>query len=103
MSLLQINPYDYFTDTNGDPLDQGYIYVGKANFDPETNPITIYYDAEMKIPAPQPLRTTAGYISNPTSPKTFFTNENYSVRVKNKNQVTLFYVANFSSIASNTP
>lgn len=103
MSLAQINPFDYFSDTNGDPLDQGYIYVGAANQDPETNPISIYYDAEMTIPAPQPLRTVAGYISNPIAPQTFFTNENYSVSVRDKNQIVLFYVANFSSIVSNTP
>lgn len=103
MSLAQINPFDYFSDTNGDPLDQGYIYVGAANQDPVTNPIAIYYDAEMTIPAPQPLRTVAGYISNPIAPQTFFTNQNYSVSVRDKNQVVLFYVANFSSIVSNTP
>lgn len=103
MSLAQINPFDYFSDTNGDPLDQGYIYVGKPNQDPMVNPIAIYYDAAMTIPAPQPLRTVAGYISNPIAPQTFFTNQNYSVSVRDKNQVVLFYVANFSSIVSNTP
>jgi len=103
MSLAQINPFDYFSDTNGDPLDQGYIYVGAANQDPVANPIVVYYDAAMTIPAPQPLRTVAGYISNPIAPQTFFTNQNYSVSVRDKNQVVLFYVANFSSIVSNTP
>lgn len=103
MSLAQINPFDFFSDTNGDPLDQGYIYVGVANLDPVTNPVSIYYDAAMTIPAPQPLRTVAGYISNPIAPQTFFTNQNYSVSVRDKNQVVLFYVANFSSIVSNTP
>lgn len=103
MSLAQINPFDYFSDTKGDPLDAGYIYVGVANQDPVTNPIAIYYDAAMTIPAPQPLRTVAGYISNPIAPQTFFTNQNYSVSVRDKNQVVLFYVANFSSIVSNTP
>lgn len=60
MSALRVNPFEYFTDTNGDPLDDGYIYVGVANLDPETNPISVFYDSALTIPVAQPIRTVAG-------------------------------------------
>ena len=53
-------PYPYFS-FEGTALDGGKIYVGAANLDPRTNPITVYQDAADTITWAQPLRTVAGY------------------------------------------
>ena len=50
-------PYEYFTDRKGEELEQGYVYIGEANEDPEDNPIGVYWDAELTQAAEQPLRT----------------------------------------------
>jgi hypothetical protein len=39
MALTQLAPpYPVFTDKNGDPLDNGYLYFGVVDLNPETNP-----------------------------------------------------------------
>jgi hypothetical protein len=63
MPLTQLAPpYPIFTDKSGSPLDNGYLYFGTANLNPETNPITVYYDSALTQPAAQPLRTSNGYV-----------------------------------------
>lgn len=56
------NPLPLFLDLRGALLDAGYIYVGTAGDDPETNQIQLYWDFEGTIEAEQPLRTRGGYI-----------------------------------------
>jgi len=51
-----------FNDLSGLPLNGGYIYVGEANQDPASHLIAITYDAAGAVPAPNPLRTSGGYI-----------------------------------------
>jgi hypothetical protein len=37
MALTQVTgPYPIFTDLDGTPLDDGYLYIGAINDDPET-------------------------------------------------------------------
>ncbi|HLF67204.1 MAG TPA: hypothetical protein VI522_06250, partial [Gammaproteobacteria bacterium] len=103
MSTLKVNPFEYFTDTNGDPLDAGYIYVGGVNLDPETNPIGVYYDAALTIPVSQPIRTVNGYILNAGSPASLFVDGNYSIRVRNRNLVQIYYISDFLSFGLNSP
>lgn len=103
MSTLKINPFEYFTDANGDPLDAGYIYVGGVNLDPETNPISVYYDAALTRPVAQPIRTVNGYILNDGVPVGLFVSGNYSIRVRNKNLAQIYYVADFLSFGLNSP
>ena len=52
---------DVFFDRDGDPLENGFIYVGEAGLDARTNPIQVYWDAALTIPAAQPIRTSGGY------------------------------------------
>ena len=66
--VMQLNPYDFFTDTAGDALDGGYIYIGQPNLDPRLYPVTVYYDEALTVPAAQPLRTASGYIGRNGSP-----------------------------------
>lgn len=84
MSVLSIQPtYPIFTETNGLPLENGYIWLGAANLDPQGNPINVYWDAALTIPAGQPIRTLNGYPSRSGTPARLYVNSDYSIRVQN--------------------
>ena len=84
-------PFPLFTDRDGSPLENGYIFVGEENKNPETFPIQIYWDESLTIPASQPIRTINGYPSRSGTPSWFFTGEDdYSIIVKNKNLTVVF-------------
>lgn len=86
MSALSIQPtYPIFTDIDGQPLEDGYVWIGTANLDPQTNPINVYWDAALTLPAAQPIRTLAGYPANSGTPARLYVNSDYSIRVMNKN------------------
>lgn len=93
MSLTQIAaPYPIFTDVDGTPLDDGYIFIGQANQNPETNPIQVYWDSELTQPAPQPIRTNNGYPWRMGTPAMLYTDEGtFSVTVKNKKLELVIY------------
>lgn len=86
MTPLSIQPpYPIFAEADGQPLEDGYIWVGVANLNPITNPITVYWDAALTIPAAQPIRTQGGYPVNSGTPARFFNDsENYSILVMDK-------------------
>ncbi|CAB4171692.1 hypothetical protein UFOVP931_13 [uncultured Caudovirales phage] len=85
MSVLSINPpYPVFTDVDGDPLNNGYIYLGVANQNPEVSPIAVYWDKALTIPAAQPIRTSGGYPVRNGTPSRLYANGNYSITVRNK-------------------
>jgi hypothetical protein len=91
MSALSIQPtYPIFTDIDGQPLEAGYVWIGTANLDPQTNPINVYWDAALTILAPQPIRTLAGYPSRNGTPARLYVNSDYSIRVMNKNGSTVY-------------
>jgi len=91
MSALSIQPtYPIFTDIDGQPLEAGYVWIGTANLDPQTNPINVYWDAALTIAAPQPIRTLAGYPSFNGTPGRLYVNSDYSIRVMNKNGSTVY-------------
>lgn len=90
MSLVLTSPFEFFTDTAGTPLESGYIYIGVANLNPESNPITVYWDANMTIPAQQPIRTSGGYPVLNGSARNVYIPGSYSVSVKDKNQRLVF-------------
>lgn len=82
-ALSVINPFAIFNDTSGLPLDAGYVYIGTEGLNPETNPIQVYWDSALSIPAAQPLRTIGGYVSRNGSPSKVYVNaENFSITVK---------------------
>lgn len=86
MSALSIQPtYPIFTDIDGQPLEDGYVWIGAANLDPQTNPINVYWDAALTLPAAQPIRTLAGYPANSGTPARLYVDSDYSIRVMNKN------------------
>ena len=92
MTLTQLAPpYPIFTDKSGSPLDKGYLYFGTANLNPETNPITVYYDSALTQPAAQPLRTSNGYVMRNGSPAIIYANSQFSVTVRDKNRAMVIY------------
>lgn len=95
-----VPPFKVFTDVDGDPLESGYIYVGTEGLDPVTNPINVYWDDALTIPAVQPIRTIGGYPSNSGSPGALFASSDYSITVKDKN---LSQVLTSSSSTSEIP
>ncbi len=86
MSALSVSqPFPIFTDTDGSPLENGYIWIGTVNLPAQTNPIAVYWDAALTIPATQPIRTQGGYPSRNGSPARLYVNSDYSILVQNKN------------------
>ena len=95
MSVLSVqSPYPIFTDTDGDPLESGYIWIGVANLDPQVNPLAVFWDAALTMPAVQPIRTLAGYPSQAGSPGRIYTNADHSIRVQNKRGTIVFTAGN---------
>lgn len=91
MSATTIQPpFPLFADTDGQPLENGYVWIGTANLDPQVNPITAYWDAALTIPAPQPIRTLGGYPVRSGTPARLYTNSSYSIRVQDKNGITVY-------------
>jgi hypothetical protein len=84
MSALSIQvPFPVFQDRDGQPLDNGYVWIGTANLNPQTNPVVAYYDAALTIVAAQPLRTINGYISRAGTPSQIYVNAvNFSILVQ---------------------
>jgi hypothetical protein len=85
------SPFQQFFDVDGSPLNSGYVYVGTSGQNPETNPITLYWDVAMTQPAVQPLRTLNGYIvRNGTPAQVFVDASDYSITARNQRQSIVF-------------
>jgi len=86
MTALSVQPpFPIMTDIDGQPLEDGYIFIGVVNLAPIGNPITVYWDAALTIPASQPIRTRGGYPMNSGTPARLYVNTDYSIQVQNKN------------------
>lgn len=98
-------PYQYFTDQDGTALDGGSIYIGEANQDPVTNPISAYWDAALTSAASQPISTNAGFPVYQGTPANVYVDQYaYSITVKDGGGRTVYtnpFVANeiFSSVS----
>lgn len=101
MSLQIASPFQQFFDRDGTPLDNGFVYIGTVNLNPETNPLTVYFDDALTIPAAQPLRTSNGYIMRNGSPARLYTSqEDFSLTVREKNGVLVFTAADATSLSN---
>ncbi|MES2352069.1 MAG: hypothetical protein V4641_31255 [Pseudomonadota bacterium] len=87
-------PFKVYTGLDGKPLNNGFIYIGTANQNPITNPVTVYWDAAGTQPALQPLRTVNGYIVHMGTPANVFVNGSYSEMVKDSKGRQVFYARN---------
>jgi parallel beta-helix repeat protein len=92
MALTQVTgPYPIFTDLDGSPLDDGYLYIGAINDDPETNPIQVFFDSNLTIPATQPIRTNNGYAYRNGTPALLYTGGEFSITIRNKRNEFVLY------------
>ena len=92
MATIQLAPpYPVFTDKNGDPLDNGYLYFGVVDLNPETNPIQVYYDSAFTQPVAQPIRTSNGYPMRNGAPALIYAGSQFSVTVRDKNSDLVIY------------
>ena len=84
--------FPIFHDTNGQPLSNGYIYIGVKGDNPldSSNRINVYYDVDLTIPAAQPIRTVNGYPSNNGRPAQIFVAPEYSIVVQTKNKEIVY-------------
>jgi hypothetical protein len=91
MSALSVEPpFPAFADASGQPLDDGYIWIGTVNLNPITNPIVAYWDSALTITAVQPIRTSGGYPVYQGTPSRFYTASDYSIQVQNKNGTVIY-------------
>jgi hypothetical protein len=92
MAALSIQvPYPVFYDRDGQPLNNGNIYIGVANLDPETNQIQVYYDAELTITASQPLVTNGGYVYRNGTPTQLYVNgTDFSITVNDSKGLLVY-------------
>jgi hypothetical protein len=98
MSMVNLNPFPVIPDLLGEPLDDGYIYIGNPNQNPESSPKTVYYDAAQTILAAQPIRTAMGRVWNQSSPAALYITGNYSIRVLDKHGAQVFLNMNVSPL-----
>jgi len=91
MSALSVEPpFPAFADADGQPLDDGYIFIGTVNLNPITNPIVAFFDSALTITAVQPIRTSGGYPVYQGTPARIYTASDYSIQVQNKNGTVVY-------------
>jgi hypothetical protein len=103
MSALSVEvPFPVFYDRSGEPLENGYVWIGQANLNPQTNPIQVYFDKNLTQPAAQPLRTLAGYIVNAGTPAQIYVDAtNFSILVQDKNGTMVYNFPDGTGISPN--
>jgi hypothetical protein len=100
MSALSIKPpYPAFAGADGLPLENGYIWVGTVNLNPQVNPIAVYWDSALTIPAALPIRTLNGYPVYQGSPSRFYVASDYSIQVLDS-KGSLVYTSLNGNVAS---
>jgi hypothetical protein len=100
MSTIEVQPpYPAFAGADGQPLENGYIWIGAVNLSPQVNPIAVYWDAAQTIAAPQPIRTLNGYPVYQGSPSRFYAGSDYSIQVLDS-KGSLVYTSLNGNVAS---
>lgn len=103
MSTIQVQPpYPAFAGADGQPLENGYIWIGTVNLSPQTNPISVYWDAANTIAAPQPIRTLNGYPSRNGTPARFYVTSDYSIQVLDSKGSVVYTSLNGNDIGNGT-
>jgi hypothetical protein len=101
MTALAIeSPFPVFTGLDGKPLDNGRIYVGVANLNPVTNPVAVYWDESLTIPASQPVPTSGGYAVYLGSPAQLYADAaTVSIRVEDGAGALVFSAASVAAFS----
>ena len=87
MSAFSVHePFPQFHDRDGQPLDGGFVWIGQAGLDAQANPIPVYFDAALTIPASQPIQTHGGFAANGATPSPIYVDDtDYSIKVLDAN------------------
>ena len=103
MSALSIQvPFPVFQGRDGQPLENGYVWIGEPNLNPQTNPVVAYFDAALTIPAAQPLRTLNGYVSRAGTPAQIYVDGvNFSILVQDSKGSMVYNFPNGTGISQN--
>jgi hypothetical protein len=103
MSAISIQvPFPVFQGRDGQPLENGYVWIGEPNLNPQTNPVVAYFDAALTIPAPQPLRTLNGYVSRAGTPAQIYVDGvNFSILVQDSKGSMVYNFPDGTGISPN--
>ena len=103
MSALSIQvPFPVFQGRDGQPLENGYVWIGEPNLNPQTNPVVAYFDAALTITAPQPLRTLNGYVSRAGTPAQIYVDGvNFSILVQDSKGSMVYNFPDGTGISPN--
>lgn len=96
-------PYSNYFDLDGSPLTDGEIFFGQPSQNPETAPITVYWDSALTQPASQPLETLNGYIVRNGTPAQIYSLSNCSVTVRNAKGAIVYTSAILPSFDTSAP
>jgi len=94
------NPFEVILGLQGAGLNGGKVYIGVDGMDPQTNPAPVFWDAAGTIPAFQPIDTMGGYLMRAGSPASAYVDGRYSIRVRDRLGVQVFYRASAGSTAA---
>lgn len=92
--------YPSFYDLDGLPLENGNIYIGEEFKEPFSNQVDVFADIDLTIPLPQPINTVNGYTVANGTPTNIFTDGEYSITVRDKNDRTVFTELSSSDVSS---
>lgn len=76
----------WFDEISGEPLNDGYVYIGARSLDPQTNLITIYSDRALTVPISNPQRTG----SDGRTVNKIYVPGKYSIEVEDTNNVSKY-------------
>lgn len=91
MILATTTPFPQYFDLDGDPLDNGSLYFGVVDLNPETAPITVYWDSAATQPAAQPIKTKNGFPVRNGTPTTVYATSGHSLTVRDAKGRLVFY------------
>lgn len=101
MSVRLINPFPYFRDARGLPLDGGAVYIGADGVDPQVTPGAVWLNAALTLAAVQPLAVIGGLLTYDGNPAQFYiAGPSFSIRVRDSDGAEVFYEP--SAVVENT-
>lgn len=90
------NPFPVVLNQIGGGLNAGKLYIGLPNQDPQDYPKAVYWDAAGTDPVDQVngIDVIGGYITRAGTPASVFVSGSYSIRVRDRFGVLVYYLAN---------
>ena len=100
-ALAIVLPFLVYPNIDGQPLENGSVYIGQAGVNPVSNPTQIYWDEDLTIPAPNPFSTTGGgYASRNGSPgRVYVDGTNFSISSFDRNKALVTSDLNVTGIS----